>query len=112
MDSNDQDLMLVRDILAREIETINNYQRLLNEAMSSEVAAFLRHIIEEEKEHVAEALDLIRTMDSTQAALLETGGHWREAMTRQKSEAGPNAETEHQTSSRIGLLTVGSLRQS
>jgi hypothetical protein len=77
MDSNDQDLMLVRDILAREIETINNYQRLLNEAMSS-----------------------------------ETGGHWREAMTRQKSEAGPNAETEHQTSSRIGLLTVGSLRQS
>jgi len=77
MDGKTSDLMLLRDILAREISTINNYQSLLSQASTSEVATFISHILEEEKEHVAEALELIKELDPNQAAMLERGGHWR-----------------------------------
>jgi rubrerythrin len=76
MDGKTSDLMLLRDILAREVSTINNYQSLLSQANSREVATFISHILEEEKEHVAEAIELIKELDPNQAALLTKGSHW------------------------------------
>ena len=75
MDEREDDLMLVRDVLARELETINNYLRLLRSARSERVRTFLAHITDEEKEHVAEALEIIKELDPIQAALLEDGPH-------------------------------------
>ncbi|MEN3331787.1 MAG: hypothetical protein V7641_1152 [Blastocatellia bacterium] len=75
MDETDDDLLLVRDVLARELETINSYLRLLRSAKTERVRAFLAHITDEEKEHVAEALEIIKALDPVQAALLEHGSH-------------------------------------
>ena len=75
MDETEDDLLLVRDVLARELETINSYLRLLRSAKSERVRAFLAHITDEEKEHVAEALEIIKEFDPVQAALLEHGSH-------------------------------------
>ena len=75
MNETEEDLMLVRDVLARELETINSYLRLLGSARSERVRAFLAHITDEEKEHVAEALEIIKDLDPVQAVLLEHGPH-------------------------------------
>jgi rubrerythrin len=75
MDETEDDLLLVRDVLARELETINSYLRLLRSAKSERVRTFLAHITDEEKEHVAEALEIIKELDPVQAALLEHGSH-------------------------------------
>jgi rubrerythrin len=73
MATGDMDVMLVREVLARELETINTYQAQRSRAEDESVKAFLTHIADEEKEHVAEALELIRAMDPVQAMLLESG---------------------------------------
>jgi rubrerythrin len=75
MDETEDDLLLVRDVLARELETINSYLKLLRSAKSERVRAFLAHVTDEEKEHVAEALEIIKELDPVQAALLERGPH-------------------------------------
>jgi rubrerythrin len=111
MNDTEEDLMLVRDILAREIETINTYQRLLDRAQTEVVKTFLRHITEEEKEHVAEAVELIKQFDQSQAALLGKAGHWRETPAEIN---GGGIATQGQPSSfqATKSLTVGSLRKS
>lgn len=109
MDGKTGDLMLLRDILAREISTINNYQSLLSQAATAEVATFIGHILEEEKEHVAEALELIKELDPNQAAMLARGSHWRSeaaAAPSQAPQAGPPAATRVEPQA----WTVGSLR--
>jgi rubrerythrin len=112
MDANEMDLTLVRDILTREVETINFYQRLMYQAQSNDVKDFLKHIIEEEKEHVAEALELIKEYDPAQAALLESGNHWREINAQTVvNEINLEARDESQRPLISNGLTVGSLRK-
>jgi phytoene/squalene synthetase len=60
------DAARVRSVLARELETISEYERAAREAESEEVRAFLRHLAREEKEHVAEATALLRRLDAEQ----------------------------------------------
>ncbi len=60
------DLARVRAVLARELETINEYEAAARAAASPEVRAFLLHLAEEEKEHVAEATALVRRLDAGQ----------------------------------------------
>jgi hypothetical protein len=103
MNESEEDLILVRDILAREIETINTYERLLSKAQTEEVKTFLKHITEEEKEHVAEALELIKRFDPSQAALLGEGNHWGQT---------PAAPARPASFQGARSLTVGSLRKS
>jgi rubrerythrin len=111
MAENEDDLVLIREILAREIDTINTYQRMLASARGPEVASFLTHIIDEEKEHVAEALELIKLYDPVQANLLQSANHWRANSqqirpvdAQEKTLSDPGAEIEARS------LTVGSLR--
>ena len=102
MDETDDDLMLVRDVLARELETINSYLRLLRSARGERVRAFLAHVTDEEKEHVAEALEIIKELDPVQAALLEHGAHAGRANGRPAPQAAPDWPSG---------FTVGSLRK-
>jgi rubrerythrin len=88
-------------VLARELETINSYLRLLRSAKSERVRAFLAHVTDEEKEHVAEALEIIKELDPVQAALLERGPH-------AASPATPPPQSPPQPSHGF---TVGSLRK-
>jgi hypothetical protein len=62
----DRDLHVVRQFLQREIETINAYQRMLVDVSSEDVKRMLAHAIYEEKEHVAEGMQLLRRLDPMQ----------------------------------------------
>ena len=61
------DLEMLRDVLAYELQAINQYQEHLLYLENEEVATALERIIEQEKEHVAELLGLIQTLDPVQA---------------------------------------------
>jgi hypothetical protein len=113
MNETEEDLMLVRNILAREIETINTYQRLLSSAQTEEVKTFLLHITEEEKEHVAEAMELIMRFDQSQAALLGAADHWRGPDKAATAQLQTTTFHEQSTSLKANRsFTVGSLRKS
>ncbi len=60
------DTALVRRVLARELDTINEYEAMAQSAEDPTVRAFLLHLAQEEKEHVAEAMALIRARDVDQ----------------------------------------------
>ena len=62
------DVARIRRVLARELETINEYEAFAQASSSPEVRAFFAHLATEEKEHVAEATQMLRLLDSGQDA--------------------------------------------
>ncbi len=64
----DTDKARVRLVLTRELETISVYEALARQASAPEVRVFFEHLAQEEKEHVAEAVWLLRQLDSGQDA--------------------------------------------
>src|SRR4051812_9250845 len=60
------DVQRVRQVLARELETISHYESLAAAAERPELRAFFLHLAGEEKEHVAEATQLLRRLDAGQ----------------------------------------------
>jgi hypothetical protein len=68
VDDLSDDVAFVRRVLARELDTINEYEALAKRAQDPRVRAFLSHLANEEKEHVAEAMALIRSYDVEQEA--------------------------------------------
>jgi hypothetical protein len=62
------DVARVRRVLARELETINEYEAFAQTASHPEVRAFFAHLAAEEKEHVAEATQMLRKLDAAQDA--------------------------------------------
>jgi rubrerythrin len=61
------DLGMLRDDLIAELQAINQYQEHILDLDNEEAVNTLEHIIEEEKEHVAELLRLIQNLDPVQA---------------------------------------------
>lgn len=102
LDARTRDLLVLRSTLARELDTINEYERMIHQAGSVEVKRLLAHLRDEEKEHVAECMEYIRRLDAVQDGLFSVdieahvGGAPRTAPT-----AGPKP---------LGL-TVGSLKK-
>lgn len=64
------DLEALRDVLAYKLQAINQHQEHLLYLENEGAAAALEHIVEQEKEHVAELLRLIQTLDPVQAEKL------------------------------------------
>jgi hypothetical protein len=62
------DIARVRRVLARELETISEYESAALASTRPEVRAFLMHLAAEEKEHVAEATHVLRLLDPGQDA--------------------------------------------
>ncbi|WNG57493.1 ferritin [Archangium gephyra] len=62
------DVALVRQVLARELETINEYEAHARAASTPELRDFFLHLAAEEKEHVAEAVHMLRLLDVGQEA--------------------------------------------
>ena len=62
------DVALVRQVLARELETINEYEAHARAASTPELRDFFLHLAAEEKEHVAEAVHMLRLLDAGQEA--------------------------------------------
>lgn len=61
------DLDMLREDLIGELQAINQYERHIFNLENEEAVNTLEHIVEEEKEHVAELLRLIQNLDSVQA---------------------------------------------
>ncbi len=61
------DLAMLREDLIGELQAINQYQEHILDLENEEAATTLEHIVEEEKEHVAELLRLIQNLDPAQA---------------------------------------------
>lgn len=77
------DVARIRQVLARELETINEYEAFAAASEDPEVRAFFLHLAAEEKEHVAEATHMLRMLDAGQDAhfLAPTApGHFQQAL--------------------------------
>ncbi|MBI6547149.1 MAG: hypothetical protein HY692_10170 [Cyanobacteria bacterium NC_groundwater_1444_Ag_S-0.65um_54_12] len=62
------DLQILREVLTRELATVNQYEQLAAAANSSAVKALLEHLLYEEKEHIAELFALLEQLDRDQRA--------------------------------------------
>jgi hypothetical protein len=84
------DVALVRRVLARELETINEYEASARAASSPELRDFFLHLAAEEKEHVAEAVHMLRLLDAGQEAHFSkpvVEGHFQGALQGRPSPA-------------------------
>jgi len=77
------DVARIRRVLARELETINEYEAFAQSSSNPEVRAFFAHLAAEEKEHVAEATQMLRMLDSAQDSHFASPiapGHFQKAV--------------------------------
>ncbi len=63
----EEDLEMLREDLIGELQAINQYQEHIESLENEEAVTTLEHIIEEEKEHAAELVKLIQSLDPVQA---------------------------------------------
>jgi rubrerythrin len=66
----ENDLEMIREDLIGELQAINQYQQHIESLENEEATTILEHIIEEEKEHVAELLKVLSVLDPLQAEKL------------------------------------------
>jgi len=59
-------LIALREDLVGELEAINQYQEHIDEIDDEEIKKILAHIRDDEKEHVAELVKIIRKLDPSQ----------------------------------------------
>jgi len=59
-------LKLLREDLIGELGAINQYQDHIDDINDDEAKKVIEHIRDDEKEHVAELIKVIRKLDSTQ----------------------------------------------
>lgn len=88
------DVALVRRVLARELETINEYEAHARAASTPELRDFFLHLAAEEKEHVAEAVHMLRLLDAGQEAHFTkpvTAAHFQGAIDGRPSPAPARA---------------------
>ena len=63
---NNKDLKNLREDLTGELGAINQYQEHIDETDNEEIKKVLDHIRDDEKEHVAELIKIIRKLDRIQ----------------------------------------------
>lgn len=63
---SNKDLKNLREDFIGELGAINQYQEHIDEADNEEIKKVLAHIRDDEKEHVAELIKIIRKLDGTQ----------------------------------------------
>jgi len=63
---NNKDLEGLREDLIGELQAINQYQEHIDETDDEEIKKVMGHIRDDEKEHVAELIKLLRRLDATQ----------------------------------------------
>jgi hypothetical protein len=97
-DTERSDVARIRAVLARELETINEYEAYAEDSSNPEVRAFFLHLAAEEKEHVSEATHMLRMLDKGQDAHFAkpfVPGHFQQAVGGVEAEpAVPAARVE------------------
>ncbi len=64
------DLEILREVLIRELETINSYTAMARRAQDPAVRSLLEHISRDEEEHVAECIQWIGRLNPVMASFL------------------------------------------
>ena len=67
-------LKALREDLVGELGAINQYQEYIDDIDDDEAKKVLGHIRDDEKEHVAELIKIIRKLDSTQEEKFQKEG--------------------------------------
>jgi rubrerythrin len=67
-------LIRLRAVMARELETINEYELYADATEDPEIRTLFQHLADEEKEHVTEVYEVLKQRDAAQAAW-EQGAH-------------------------------------
>ncbi|HOR00833.1 MAG TPA: demethoxyubiquinone hydroxylase family protein [Anaerolineae bacterium] len=99
----------IRLDIASEIDATNLYQAHIDATDDERAKAVLAHIRDEEKEHIAEFIQLLALLDPTQAQELQTApGNIAQILSEGEVEPTAAGETPRATWPR-GQLTVGSL---
>ena len=68
---NNKTLKNLREDLMGELGAINQYQEHIDEVDDEEVKKVLTHVMNDEKEHVAELTKLLQQIDATQKEKFE-----------------------------------------
>ncbi|MCD6283987.1 hypothetical protein J7J12_01890 [bacterium] len=68
---NNKDLKNLREDLVGELQAVNQYQKHIEETESEEIKRVLAHIRDDEKEHIAELMKIIKKLDETQREKFE-----------------------------------------
>ena len=63
---NNKGLKFLREDLIGEFQAINQYQEHIDQTGNEEIKKVLTHIMNDEKEHVAELTKIIRKLDEVQ----------------------------------------------
>ncbi|WP_375759700.1 ferritin family protein [Corallococcus exercitus] len=112
-DTERSDVARIRAVLARELETINEYEAFAEDSSNPEVRAFFLHLAAEEKEHVSEATHMLRMLDKgqdTHFARPFVPGHFQAAVAGGPAEpalpAAPPSPVVTQAPPAVGRLTV------
>ena len=66
-----KDLKNLREDLIGELGAINQYQEHIDETDNEEIKKVLGHVMDDEKEHVAELIKLLQELDATQKEKFE-----------------------------------------
>jgi hypothetical protein len=67
----ESDAALIREILARECETVNHYEALASRASDAATRALILHLAHEEKEHIAECAHFLTRLDPAYAEFFD-----------------------------------------
>lgn len=68
-----EDIVVLREILQRELETINVYEKMLERVSDPSLKQIIEHVTDEEREHVAEMYQLIMERDPKQLERSQRG---------------------------------------
>jgi len=71
---NQRNLENLRKDLIGELEAINQYQEHIEETEDQKIKEVLTHILNDEKEHVAELVKLLQELDQSQKEKFEKEG--------------------------------------
>jgi len=71
---NNKDLKNLREDLIGELGAINQYQEHIDEVDDEEIKKVLTHVMNDEKEHVAEMTKLLQELDTTEKEKFEKEG--------------------------------------
>jgi len=88
-----EDLIVLREILQRELETINAYERMLERVGDPSLRQIIEHVTDEEREHVAEMYELIVERDEQQRLRSAKGRQQLTEMSLLQPQPQPQPQT-------------------
>lgn len=100
-----EDLIVLREILQRELETINAYERMLERVSDPLLREIIDHVTDEEREHVSEMYQLIMARDPKQEARARLGQEQLDKVTHAAASPAPAAAPSG-TATGVGSLTA------